>query len=529
MTNLRSVLQWDPDALSAVADQLLADRRALVAVHDDLTRYPPPTTWVASAARPARAAHRRLTHDLNSATTDLASVARAVDTTATTVRNVRAEIDSLLRWATTQGFTVDRSTGAVRDARWWTGEDPHDRAMAMTELADRLRQCLRTAQDADTHLTAVLEAAAAAATRPGHMRNTGDAPPPPPPDGSPHEMNTWWELLTPDQQATVLALHPQWVAGADGIPARVRDRANRALLPRHRAELQAQADALHAIDPQDRTDDQVTALRLLENKLTGLDALDQVLTRGDRQLLLLDTTGSRQLKAAVAVGDLDTASHVAVFTPGFTTTVAARLLDYDQDMAGLRTTAQEQSRTHGDGGDVATVSWLGYAAPQVDGILRLTTTSVANISSAVTGSHALGDFYRGIDASRPVNPQITALGHSYGSTTTGLALQQSTGVDAAVVLGSPGIGTSTLSDLRVPPGQVFHLEAPGDIVANLGYFGADPSSIEGIQGLSTAPTTLDGTALDGSTGHSDYLRPGTTSHHNIATVIAGVPDRRIDS
>ena len=67
------------------------------------------------------------------------------------------------------------------------------------------------------------------------------------------------------------------------------------------------------------------------------------------------------------------------------------------------------------------------------------------------GGADLARFYEGIDASRRADPHLTALGHSYGSLTTGYALQQAHGVDDAVLFGSPGLGTDHVDDLHVPP------------------------------------------------------------------------------
>jgi hypothetical protein len=300
----------------------------------------------------------------------------------------------------------------------------------------------------------------------------------------------------------------------------------------HRAKLEADAARLmarladSAFGGTFTNDD--AALAVVREKLAGLDAIESLLreTR-DRQLLVLDIRGSRQLLAAVAVGDVDTADHVAVFTPGFGTTVAGSLATYDSSMAELSSVARSESLKYGDGGSVATVSWLGYEAPQWGEWYDPGGRFVTSDSSAQAGAASLADFYRGIDASRSDDPHLTALGHSYGSTTTGIALQHETGVDSAVVFGSPGIGTSHVEDLDVPDGQVFRIEARRDAVADLGHFGIDPTHVDGIAGLSARDATLDGTTYRESTGHSAYLSDDTTSQHNIAAVVAGASGRMV--
>jgi hypothetical protein len=148
--------------------------------------------------------------------------------------------------------------------------------------------------------------------------------------------------------------------------------------------------------------------------------------------------------------------------------------------------------------------------------------------AAEQGGAQLAGFIEGVLAARSTDPHLTALGHSYGSTTTGYALQQVDGVDDAVLFGSPGASTGDFGDLRIAPGHLGVLEARGDAVADLGSFGGDPNQLDGVTNLSAAEEIApDGTRLLESEGHSQYLVPGTTSQHNIAATVAGLPDKRI--
>ena len=265
----------------------------------------------------------------------------------------------------------------------------------------------------------------------------------------------------------------------------------------------------------------------MRDKLAALDSVESVLDLGGRQLLLLDADSGEQLHAAVAVGDVDTADHVAVFTPGFTTTVQDRLEGIDTDMAALKARSERDSYRHGDGDSVATVSWLGYDAPQWDGI-AFPSQSVVSDDLAKAGGEDLARFYAGINDSRSADPHLTALGHSYGSTTTGEALQhEGTGVDDAIIFGSPGLGTSDRGDLDVPEDHLFRIEARRDPVADLAQFGIDPTWFDDVEGLSAKETEIDGESYGESVGHSEYLEDGTTSQHNMAVTIAGMPDRQV--
>jgi hypothetical protein len=246
--------------------------------------------------------------------------------------------------------------------------------------------------------------------------------------------------------------------------------------------------------------------------------------------LLLDPYGGEQMHAAVSNGNVDTADHVAAFTPGLTSTVQDSLGSYDANMHDLQGRAQDEADRYGDGGSVATVTWLGYDAPQMGSDLVNPGRSVFNDDLAQAGATDLNDFYNGIDASRETDPHLTALGHSYGSLTTGIAMQQQNGVDDMVIFGSPGLGTSHVEDFDVPDGHSYRIEAKNDFVADTGgttSFGIDPSYMDGMTGLSAKDADLDGEQFDASGGHSEYLNDDTTSQHNMAAVISGNNDRLV--
>jgi Alpha/beta hydrolase len=100
-------------------------------------------------------------------------------------------------------------------------------------------------------------------------------------------------------------------------------------------------------------------------------------------------------------------------------------------------------------------------------------------------------------------------------------------VDDAVLFGSPGAATNDVADLRVPPGHVSVLEAREDWIADLGRFGTDTNQLDGVTDLSSDEQTgPDGRPLLESKGHNEYLTPRTTSQHNIAATVAGLPQQR---
>jgi hypothetical protein len=323
-------------------------------------------------------------------------------------------------------------------------------------------------------------------------------------------------------QADLLRDRAELLGGLDGLPGAVRDTANRSRLGRERRVLRAEVARLEqrlADNPFGGTfTDDDAALRHAHGKLRALDAVEAVLRRGGRQLLVLDLTGELAT-AAVAVGDVDTADHVAVFTPGLGTTVQGSLASYDKRMASLRAQSRQASARRG-GDSVAAVAWLGYEAPQAGGVWQ-PSRSVALDDAAHRGAERLAGFYAGLDAARTVPPHLTALGHSYGSLTTGLALGPGTVVDHVVFFGSPGIGTSDVTALGLPAGRVHVVEARQDVVADLARFGNDPNQLDGVVTLSAEAAVVDGRRLTESVGHSSYLADGSTSQYAMAAVVAG--------
>jgi len=429
---------------------------------------------------------------------------------------------------------VRRVVAALEEAAWQVARlEEATRQVARLEVPAALvpasgpvgpTAAVVTAAVLDAALRAVDERLAARLDAAGAVGRAGDAadggtetagaavlPPPGPPALDPNTVAAWWSGLDEPTRASLRTDRPDLVGGLDGIPARDRDAANRARLAIAREATEAERGALLAsVAGAAGTPVGLAALgvRLTEvgRRLDRLIAVSDAAARPGRALLALDTSGGG-VRAAVAQGDVDTARNVGVFTPGFT----ADVRDLDGRLADLgRVRALA-------GPDTAMVAWYDYDAPQWSGLAD-PNASVAAPGPARDGAVRLSRFFGGLDAVRDDDAHVTAIGHSYGSLTTALAVEQSPGVDDAVYLGSPGLG-GTPRGARAWVG-----EAAGDPVADAGWFGPDPNRVPGVVGLSTREAVLpDGTVLDGSTGHDEYLRAGSTSEHNVAAVVGGRP------
>jgi hypothetical protein len=532
---LTQVRRWSAAGLAAVGLRLDAVARLCADVGHAPARGRPPDSWRGTAADAARAEHERLVRQVQRQGADAGAVRSWLVAAAEAVAGLHAGLASAQELADGHGFVI-AVDGAVVDAAADAGVVAADgpgstgdgsRSAVQAEIVDRVEQVLRAAVALDGELAALLRSVTA-----GRAAPPGPVGLPAPPDVTMATGSAgWWSALSPAARQRVVAEHPGWIANRDGIPAAARDEANERLLGERAVRLdaelravQARYDALTAAGPGPlevawltARDDLLGELATLRRRQEVIAAVAAASAGADRTLLLLDLDRDRP-RAAVAAGDVDTAAHVAVLTPGFGNTVGDDLPGAVATAAALR----DRSAAMLNGtGSVATVAWLGYDAP--GGPL-----TVSSADAARRGGVDLARFYDGIDAARRADPHLTALGHSYGSLTTGYALQQAQGVDDAVLFGSPGIGTDDVGDLHVPAGHVGVVEAPWDPVADLGWFGADPNRLDGVTGLSArAATWPDGAVTAGSVLHNQYLTAGTTSAHNIAATVAGLPGQRV--
>ncbi len=317
------------------------------------------------------------------------------------------------------------------------------------------------------------------------------------------EVTAWWSGLSDDERDTLTTLAPSVVGNLEGVPYAVRDRANRAVLATGLADHSAAA-AVTAMLGQVR------------------DALVHEVGAPDRYLITLDTRGAG--RAAIAVGDLDTAADVTVVVPGMFFTVTGQMADFTNTANDLYT---EQATVAGlaapgSGNGVAVVAWMGYRTPDLSNIMSL--------GMAKTGGERLARTVGGLREIRDGDePRVNIVAHSYGSTAALMALASGEmSADTLTVLGSPGSDVRTSADLAVSAGQVFVGDAHSDPIAGSGYFGTDPGS------AGFGSTVLDltggvdvqeaGEVFRRPVGHNDYLKPGTASLHDVALIAVGRGD-----
>ncbi|MFF2600216.1 alpha/beta hydrolase [Streptomyces californicus] len=354
---------------------------------------------------------------------------------------------------------------------------PNPNAGRAQDIADRVAQAVRAAADADWRYARILRSLKAQeglgvstatwtdaasdveAVRQAARGYLKDAVPH---DASPAERKAWWAGLTDEQREEYLAVYPDQIGNLDGIPALVRDAANRDNLQLLIGKLEGRNDGD------------------AENKLAALREIDRQLRAGTKPgeppMYLLGIGDQGNGRAIVSYGNPDAARNVAAYVPGLNTS-----LDMEFARGDLKRARDTAMAAREIDGETAAIAWLGYDAPQLlDGMSSL---DVAGTERAETGGRAFHGFMSGLAASNDHDePHMTAIGHSYGSRTVGAATQYEGGipeVDDIVLVGSPGVGVDRAEDLHVGKDHVFVGAAKNDVVTHLPSLGSGMLEVAG--------------------------------------------------
>lgn len=600
------VERWDVGALRDVSAALAKRGTSAHDVLVGLQKLPLIASWQGSGGDAARASLDTLSAYLAAHGEEMATVSAAIGSAAEEVDRIKAALRRIMSDAAHDGLSIDMTTGKVTADNLTGGADP----VSLYQQADvqfRIGQVLAAADAIDAELAGAMTSAGDDAVgrieaRPGVLSALSKPLP-----TDPSQFHDVWTTLTSDEKDDLYRRDPL-IGNHDGMPTVDRDYYNRLNLDtelRRAQAAEAQATALrnqhrdwadgHNVPepngPGAIFDDRLkyeawqrrySDALMRSTFLSDLREVDKtVQDNPNRKLLLLDPRSGGQVHAAVAIGDPDTAGHVSVTTPGLNTTVHGSIGSMTEEATNLQ---RESLRQLGllpghELESVSTIAWIGYDAPHISGQVDLGVSAngawdVSHADLARAGAHDLARFYDGIGASHHgVPPQLTAIGHSYGSLTTGLALQEpgSHGVTDAIFYGSPGINATTPQQLQLPAGHVFTMETPDDPIQHVydapplvhagaaslppplnilaesalgaldaggaGHFGPNPATNPNFThletGAATVPDGLGGALnLDAAHGHSDYPRFGAnglprTTNYNVAAILAGLSDDAI--
>ena len=373
----------------------------------------------------------------------------------------------------------------------------------------------------------------------------------PPPGTSAEDVHKWWTSLTPEERQRLIAEHPEQIGNTNGVPVSARSAANIAVLTQDLDRVRdvagrcgVSADAV-VRDP--------AKYGLTATDITRYQNADQTKQRLDHDAgtdprhpnpaflfaynpLAFGGKG----RAAIAIGNPDTARNTAVIVPGTSSSVKGGWLhDGHDDSLNL----YQQANLADPNDPTAVLAWMGYDAPNDFQDPRIATPMLAR-----TGGQALAQDVNGLWVTHLGGGEhVTVLGHSYGSTTVADAFAQD-GMHAndVVLVGCPGTDVAqNAASFHLDGGHVYVGDASTDPVGMIGesdglskeLFGDDlGGQLLGTDpGLGTDPAA-DGygsvrfrAEVPGSDGinahdHSHYYYPGSEALHSMADITSGHGD-----
>lgn len=366
------------------------------------------------------------------------------------------------------------------------------------------------------------------------------------------DVHRWWTSLTPQQRQRFIAQSPDQIGNLNGVPVLARNAANTAALARdldrvrvtaHRAGV-AVDDVLRDPARYGLSAADVTRYRNADEVRQGLDydAGDDALHPNPVYLFAYDPMAfGGKGRAAIVIGDPDTAKNTAVIVPGTNSSVRGGWLhDGHNDALNLFAQANAADPDH----RTAVIAWMGYDAPdRPSDAQRISTPHLAR-----AGGAALARDVNGLWATHLGGDQhVTVLGHSYGSTTVADAFAvHGMRANDAVLLGCPGTDAAkSAADFHLDGGHVFVGDASTDPVGMIGqldglsghFFGGDIlGQLTGTDPGLGADPAVDGfgsvrfrAEVPGSDGvdpraHSHYYAPGSEALHSMAHIVSGHGD-----
>ena len=556
------ILTWTTGPLESAATALVATSKALVSAASDgqdatnaIQSQGSAVTAIRSAASKNMTALARLATNVNSA---LMAIEGAYDGVAT----VMANIQNAQAYAAENYCTIN-ADGTVSSNAYNEDEGTKKQALqAAYSLEAQIKQIIKDADQVDTDLyhamSDINNDRATDGDKGGDNKVIG-VPDHPNKNWTPSQNAAWWNSLNEKQRRHLIDHCPDEIRHLDGLPASVRDQANRNALKgyvdangkEHAGALKDARDDLKKAQDESASEEEIEQLK---EKVADLEAIELETDNDFREhsgltpTYLLDFDYDEKYHRTTAIvssGDPDTASYVSTLVPGIGTNVRGDLGDYIKRNENLRAQTAEAGT---DPSDVATISYLGYVAPKKDlGHLY----QAADIGYADRAAPDLARFEEGLRASGKANGHSftnTVIGHSYGSTTAGKAMTQVAEgtVDNFIMCGSPGAGAESIDQYNVPKGHVYESSVPeGDAVQGLGpddTYGTNPKKLSGITHLSGDTTEAKGywtfadslertkgiepyldidVALNTFSNHMSYFDKDTRAFQDFANIIGG--------
>lgn len=523
-----NILNWESGSLESIAKDLLEANQVLRKAYEDGEDALSAVRSEGEAVTAMRATTLTNLASLERALTNVNGALMAIEGARDGVATVVANVHSLLAYASAVECTI-LTNGTVIDHSLSRREDAP--SQEYLDIVDKIKAIVEQANQVDSDLCEALSNINNDRYTDGDGANNKvvGVPDFPQPNWTPSQVAAWWKSLSYEQQQFLTDRRPDDIRHLDGLPAVVRDKANKHALDGYlhadgtyrvgafeesKAELssateeynKAKKEYLKAAsetstnhipaDLREKYRKATERMRVAQEHYDDLAAIRRQTNDTERTksglppayLLDFDYDKDRQRTTAiVSSGNPDTATHVSTLVPGIGTNVRGDLGDYMEINERLR----KQTKHAGiNPNNVATISYLGYVAPKNDGT---NIRQAADIGFADRAAPKLARFEEGLRASAEANNHNflnTLIGHSYGSTTSGksMTLVAPGTVDRFIMCGSPGSGAHSIDAYNIPRKYVYESSIPeGDAVQGLGpdaSYGTNPRKLEGITHLS---------------------------------------------
>ncbi len=160
MATIAQVLSWKPERLGSCGDDMIAARKKLVDLQEQVDESRPPWTWGGPASERATGKHGKLRYRLNDITAEVARVAASVDFAGAALLAAQRDLQDALAAASGKGLRVDHATGEVSDPKTYDGMfEVAFAEVALTTIAAQISDALTKAGDADADLARALDEA----------------------------------------------------------------------------------------------------------------------------------------------------------------------------------------------------------------------------------------------------------------------------------------------------------------------------------------------------------------------------------
>ena len=530
------LLQWEGSALSEQSQNYERDAKSLTSASEQLEAQANGLSGSGKTVTAAQQALRRNVAAMRKQASNLKALASIVGEAAGGTNQIGESARSLDGAAANHSLHIE-ADGSVHyvGPRRVSPTEAATIKKNMKAVADRVSSIMKSADE----LVQATQSKISALSSGGQAHANGTASAAraprknlklPPANATEKEVAEWWSSLSDAEKEQMIKAHPQEIGNLNGIDGTSRNKANRIYLEDATKREEKKLERLKKRYGSHPSRRERQELELVEERVKALHNVKDTIDReepwpdGDgiqRQLLSLDTSG-KHVTAAVAQGNVDTADHVGVIVPGLYSNVATNLGKYDDDAKVMGANV----RKHSNGESVAMISYLGYEAPQ-------NIAEVADIGYAQKGADKLAGFLNGLDASREAGPagdaHISVAGHSFGSTTAGIALTKVNPgvVDDLIQFGSPGAGVQDVSEFKLEKGHawVSATDIEQDRVQGMGddlRFGKDPAKMPGYNHLSgDVGDKIDESQPYAFQKHGGYFNEGSKALDDISKVIAG--------